>query len=107
MKFSEIKTSVKTVLETGYVPFIRGLHGIGKSEMIREIANEIANENDCEVSLHCVDMSHIIEGELTGMPITGKDRCVGAAMEFSSWRYANNDRGSCRHGTKINGALYR
>lgn len=77
MKFSEIKTSVKTVLETGYVPFIRGLHGIGKSEMIKEIANEIANENDCEVSLHCVDMSHIKEGELTGMPITGKDPETG------------------------------
>jgi hypothetical protein len=80
MKFSEVKEMVLNVTLAGYVPFIRGLHGIGKSEMIELIANQISDIKGKDVTLHTVDMSHIKEGELTGMPITGKDPETGCLI---------------------------
>lgn len=80
MKFSEMKQAVTEVALAGYVPFVRGLHGIGKSEMMESVAEEIGNRRNKDVAFHQVDMSHIKEGELTGMPVTGKDPETGCTV---------------------------
>lgn len=74
MKFSEIKKAVVTVAMSNHVPFVRGLHGIGKSEMMMSVAEEISKIKNKDVSFHTVDMAHVKEGELTGMPITSVDK---------------------------------
>lgn len=80
MKFSEVKESILSTAMAGYVPFIRGLHGIGKSDMMKSIADEISVKKGVDVTFHQVDVSHIKEGELTGMPITGKDSDTGCMV---------------------------
>lgn len=79
-KFSEVKESVITTVLSGAVPFVRGLHGIGKSEMMESVAEELGNRLNKDVVFHQVDMSHIKEGELTGMPVTGKDPETGCVI---------------------------
>lgn len=79
-KFSEVRESVITTVLSGAVPFVRGLHGIGKSEMMESIAEELGNRLNKDVVFHQVDMSHIKEGELTGMPVTGKDPETGCVI---------------------------
>jgi len=76
-KFSEIKENVVIAALSGAVPFVRGLHGIGKSEMMESVAEELGEKYGKDVVFHAVDMAHIKEGELTGMPVTGKDPETG------------------------------
>jgi len=80
MKFSEIKENVKNVALAGYVPFVRGLHGIGKSEMMESVAGEIGEALGKDVVFHAIDVAHIKEGELTGMPVTGVDKETGCTV---------------------------
>jgi len=76
-KFSELKEAVVNVALSGGVPFIRGLHGIGKSEMMEGIAEEIGNRLNKDVVFHIIDAAHLKEGEITGMPITTVDKVTG------------------------------
>lgn len=77
MKFSEIKNAVMDTVIAGKVPFVRGLHGIGKSEMMEGICDDISKYYGKKVSFHPKDVAHIKEGELTGMPITTTDPETG------------------------------
>ena len=77
MKFSEVRESIINVVLAGHVPFVRGLHGIGKSEMMSSIAEAISEIKKKDVVFHEVDTAHIKEGELTGMPVTIKDPETG------------------------------
>ena len=72
MNINELRKALIPVMTAGYVPFIRGLHGIGKSEIVSKVAEELEFHLGKEVTLHEVDLSHIKEGELTGMPVTRK-----------------------------------
>lgn len=79
-KFSEVKDSVVTTVLSGAVPFVRGLHGIGKSEMMESVAEQIGEILNKDVIFHQVDMAHIKEGELTGMPVTARDPETGCMI---------------------------
>lgn len=70
MNYNACKQAIIDTVLSGGVPFMRGLHGIGKSEMVEDICNQIEKIKGKEVVLHEIDMSHVKEGELTGMPIT-------------------------------------
>ena len=59
MKFSEVKESMINVVLAGHVPFVRGLHGIGKSEMMSSIAEAISEIKKKDVVFHEVDTAHI------------------------------------------------
>lgn len=62
--FSEIAPGI---LESGYPIYLRGKHGIGKSELIKAIA-DIRKKKVIEVRL-----SQIGEGEIIGLPVPGND----------------------------------
>ncbi len=62
--FTEIAPGI---LESGYPIYLRGKHGIGKSELIKAIA-AIRGKKVIEVRL-----SQIGEGEIIGLPVPGND----------------------------------
>lgn len=91
MKISEIMNNVVEVAINGYVSMIRGLHGTGKSESVERIAGVIGERLNRDVILHTVDMSHIKEGELTGMPITETDSDTGCKVNmYTTYGLFNN-----------------
>lgn len=79
-KFNDLKKTILTTVLSGNVPFVRGLHGIGKSEMMESVAEELGKIYNKDIVFHQIDMSHIKEGELTGMPITTKDPETGCMI---------------------------
>lgn len=59
-----MKTTIKRCLEVGIVPFIWGKHGIGKSEIVHQIAEEMGYDGVFDLRLGA--MADV--GDLTGMP---------------------------------------
>jgi len=91
MKFSEIMNNIVEVAVNGYVPFVRGLHGTGKSEGMLKAAGMISERLNKDVTFHTIDMSHVKEGELTGMPVTTKDEETGCIINtYTTYGLFNN-----------------
>lgn len=75
--YHDIERRIIPVVLSGKVPFLRGLHGIGKSEMMKNIAEKVSEIKGKPVSFHEIDLAHVKEGELTGMPVPVKDPETG------------------------------
>lgn len=68
INYSEARESVKLALEAGSVPVIMGEAGIGKSAMMKSIANE---QN---LELFTIEGNLLKSGEVTGLPVASGSR---------------------------------
>lgn len=68
LNFEETKKIALPILMVGHTPLIRGLHGIGKSQIARDLRNEIATVTNTETELIHLNCAYLHEGELGGIP---------------------------------------
>ncbi len=70
MTINEAKYIAKKIMEVGEVPLLVGHFGVGKTDMIREIANETGRK------LIILILSQMEPGDLIGLPARGEDKTV-------------------------------
>ena len=83
-KFKNIKRLVKRIIYTNLIsenqlyltPLLSGQHGIGKSMIIKQLADEIKG------TMMVIDGGQLKEGEITGLPLQYQDRDGKISFRF-------------------------
>ncbi len=70
MKLSEAKKLAKKIMSVGEIPLLVGHFGVGKTDLVREIAEESGRE------LVILILSQMEPGDLIGLPARGEDKTV-------------------------------
>ena len=70
MRLSEAKELSKKIMSVGEIPLLVGHFGVGKTDLIREIANETGRK------LVILILSQMEPGDLIGLPARGEDKTV-------------------------------
>ncbi len=70
MRISEAKYLARKIMEAGEVPLLVGHFGVGKTDMVREIASETGRE------LIILILSQMEPGDLIGLPSRGEDKTI-------------------------------
>jgi len=73
MKYSELVEQVFVTSVAGVVPYIEGHAGVGKSQMIRDVAKLYQNKGFNEVPIITLFGALLKEGELGGIPVPRRD----------------------------------
>jgi hypothetical protein len=75
------------IMMTGHTPLIRGLHGIGKSAIAKELKTKIEEESGMVLELIHINCAYIHEGELGGIPYPIKDEEKGYSINDNTVHY--------------------
>ena len=73
MKYSELVPQVFATSIAGVVPYVEGHAGVGKSQMIREVAELYREKTGAEVLITTLFGALLKEGELGGIPVPRRD----------------------------------
>jgi len=77
MKYSELVPQVFVTSAAGVVPYIEGHAGVGKSQMIRDVAALYREKGFSEMPIITLFGALLKEGELGGIPVPRRDEASG------------------------------